>query len=257
MNIRKSGFTLAEILLALFIIGVVFGISVPALQGTTANRERHSQIMKLYPILDNVINWAILENVDVDSVPFGKKDSNGNDEFSQLVVKKLRVGQDCQNSASTKGGCWFNGSFTTGGGETLTLNNDSNYYKSGLVDSTSLAIQTFDQCNSIKTIDGKRFNRLCALIYADINGADPPNKWGRDIFAFVYRKYNEDDRRNEEGSRDGYLYGLQPASEAAIEIIDRPKETSEGNGKEEKVTKYQNWTEAEPKNARKNKYGNW
>ena len=85
---KKMGFTLAEIMLALCIIGIIFGLSVPALQNSTANRERDSQIMKLYPILDNVIDWIVLEYVDVDSVPFGQK-QNGIFLLSFVILFEL------------------------------------------------------------------------------------------------------------------------------------------------------------------------
>ena len=50
----KKAFTLAEMLLAMFIIGILFTISINSLNYSMEDREKKSQLMKAYPILDNI-----------------------------------------------------------------------------------------------------------------------------------------------------------------------------------------------------------
>lgn len=201
---KKTAFTLAEILIALSIIGALFMFSVPALQNSTADREKHSQLMKIYPIMDNLINLIVLDYIKPENVPFGEKDEYGNDKFAELLVQKLRVGEDCQNTSTTGQGCWAQENFNG-----INFNTDDSFYKMRLVDGTSMAVKTFKKCNSYQIIEDKRFDDVCALIYVDINSFDPPNKWGKDVFSFIYNKNGD----------------FKPASQEARKIIEKPKET--------------------------------
>ena len=69
--LKKSGFTLAEVLVAIAIIGSVFLISVNTLNVPTKDRENSTQLMKFYPIFDNLINLVALENMGIENIPFG------------------------------------------------------------------------------------------------------------------------------------------------------------------------------------------
>ena len=201
---KKFGFTLAEILIAMTIIGTIFILSVPVLQNSTNEREKHSQLMKLYPIMDNMIHLIVLDYIKPENVPFGEVDEYGNDIFSTKMVEKLRIGEDCQNTSTSDQGCWAKETFNG-----INFNTDSSFYKMRLVDGTSLAIKTFKKCNTAQTIDDKKFDNVCAVIYIDINSFDPPNEWGKDAFCFIYNKQGD----------------FKPASSAARAIIERPQET--------------------------------
>jgi len=201
---KKFGFTLAEILIAMTIIGAVFLLSVPSLRNATTDREKHSQLMKIYPIMDHMIGLIALEYIKPENVPFGQRDNVGNDEFSQLLAQRLRIGEDCQNTSVDKDACWKKGTFNG-----INFNNDSDYYKMQLVDGTSLAIRTYPSCRGNLSFDETNYTEICAVVYVDINALEPPNEWGKDVFAFIYNKQGE----------------FKPASEEAKKIIEKPKET--------------------------------
>ena len=169
-SFKKLGFTLAEVLLAMAIIGAVFLISVPALKAPTQDRENSTQLMKFYPIFDNLLNLIVLENMGLENVPFGQKDSVGNDEFVKLLIPHLRVGEDCQNSTSaTEKGCWAKENFNG-----IVFNTDSNYYKFRLVDGMSVAIRSYEDCEGRLSFDNLNYDFVCAAIYVDINSFDKP-----------------------------------------------------------------------------------
>jgi prepilin-type N-terminal cleavage/methylation domain-containing protein len=218
---KKLGFTLAEVLLAMTIIGTIFLVSVNSLNAPTKDRENSAQLMKFYPIFDNLINLIALENMGIENVPFGEKDAVGNDEFAKLLITRLRVGEDCQNSTTaTEKGCWtkepFNG---------ISFNTDSNFYKFRLVDGMSLAIRSYKKCEGRQAFDNQNYDFICAVIYVDVNSFDPPNKWNEDVFAFVY---NKDVKQSDYGKQEIINRAdaiLRPASKKAIEIIEKPKET--------------------------------
>ncbi|MBO5948720.1 prepilin-type N-terminal cleavage/methylation domain-containing protein [bacterium] len=219
--LKKSGFTLAEVLVAIAIIGSVFLISVNTLNVPTKDRENSTQLMKFYPIFDNLINLVALENMGIENIPFGIKDEVGNDEFVKLLIPRLRVGEDCQNSViSNEKGCWTDENFNG-----KNFNTDSSFYKFRLVDGMSIAIKSFKNCEGIESFDNKNYDFVCAVIYVDVNSHEPPNKWNEDVFAFVYNKDIKKSDYNNAELIEHTPAILRPASKKAIEIIEKPKET--------------------------------
>lgn len=220
-SFKKLGFTLAEVLIALVIIGSIFLISVSSLNIPTKDRENSTQLMKFYPIFDNLINLIVLQNMGLENVPFGKKDRFGNDEFAKLLIPHLRVGEDCQNSTSaTEKGCWTKKSFNG-----MTFNTDSNFYKFRLVDGMSIAIRSYENCEGRLSFDNVSFDFICAVFYVDVNSFEPPNKWNEDVFAFVYNKDIKKSDYTDESAIQNATAILRPASIKSKEIIEKPKET--------------------------------
>ena len=106
----------------------------------------------------------------------------------------------------------------------------------GLVDGTSLAIRTYANCRGEINIDGTGYGtgdnpNLCAVFFVDINGDEPPNKWGKDTFAFVYTKYDEQTENRLTAANRTYFYGFQPASQEAIDVIRKPTNRINENNK--------------------------
>ena len=111
-----------------------------------------------------------------------------------MLIPRLRIGEDCQNTSTSEKGCWTKENFNG-----INFNADSSFYKFRLVDGMSLAIKSFTDCTGVQNFDNKTFDYVCAVIYVDINSQDPPNKWNEDVFAFVFNKeIKKSDIRNKD-----------------------------------------------------------
>ncbi len=67
----KNGFSLAEVLITLGIIGVVAAITIPSLISNARKSAIESQLKKSYASITNVIRLAEIDNGSMDSWPTG------------------------------------------------------------------------------------------------------------------------------------------------------------------------------------------
>ena len=82
-KIKKSGFTLAEVLITLGIIGVVAAMTLPALVGKYKEKQRVTQLKKAYSILNQAFLMAIKDygtpdNWGLVKTATGEVDEEGN-----------------------------------------------------------------------------------------------------------------------------------------------------------------------------------
>ena len=172
---QRVGFTLAEVLITLGIIGVVAALTIPSLMTKNKAKRLRSQYLKTYSTIAQSIR--LIKNEDVSLDP--KTYSSGN-SFYKTFANYFKTAHLCGTQAAA------------------IQKNDLCYYSGD---------------NSYKTLDGKstppysRFddgqfllmdNTLIMLenpygssnaplwIHADINGKNnPPNRLGIDVFTFV------------------------------------------------------------------------
>ena len=204
---KIKAFTLTEVMMSLFIIGIILMIAMPVYVKQAANRETFFQLRKFYPIMDNVLDRIRLEHMGMENaVPVGTED------FTASILPLLRVGETCRTDPI--GNCWID---NDSGDEDSTLNNDELYYKFKLVDGTAIAMKVYQQCDGSesinvvrKTADGvfdysqpQDITDACIKMYVDVNAEDGPNKWGEDRVSFVYSVEK----------------GFIPASEKAVQVI--------------------------------------
>ncbi len=78
---NKHGFTLAEILITLGIIGVVAALTMPALIQNYTNNVAETRLKKFYSIMNQAILQSIVDNGEVENWSYfnnGIKDNDGN-----------------------------------------------------------------------------------------------------------------------------------------------------------------------------------
>lgn len=168
-----SGFTLAEVLITLVIIGVIAAITVPSLITKTNNQETVSKLKKTYSTLAQATNQIILDEGPITSWVATKQ------QVFDLYKKKLLNAKVCDNSS----GClnqenikYMNGGYSSNWDEEDWL------YKLVLADGTQLMFAIlYPNCN--KTWYGTE--NYCAEIVVDLNGAKKPNTIGKDVFMFI------------------------------------------------------------------------
>lgn len=165
------GFTLAEILITLGIIGVVAAMTIPTLIANTQKQEFITAYKKTYSLLSQAFQQIGVDTeCSGDMICTGLFDGTDTQTVSVNVAKalsqKLKIIQDC--------GWNGNGCFAT----ERSLNSTSNWPVSGaeFITADGIAVSIFDldgNCNA---------GILCATIYIDVNSTKKPNIYGRDAF---------------------------------------------------------------------------
>lgn len=84
----KNGFTLAEVLITLGIIGVVAALTIPTLIGNYQKKEVPVRLQKMYNTIQNAISQAELENGPCDTWIF-KDDTEATEFYNTQIKSKM------------------------------------------------------------------------------------------------------------------------------------------------------------------------
>ena len=182
-SVRSKGFTLAEVLITLGIIGIVAAMTMPTLIENHRKKETAVKLKKAYSILSQAFQRSIADNGDPINWEFKHaNDAAGNsqecgDKYIAPylnVVKKCGVSEagDCKTVITPLGAHYA---------ETVVTNFASRIYaKYFLTDGTLIIVAP-----NVYTNDNG-FISQAIRIYVDINGSKKPNMWGKDFFYFSY-----------------------------------------------------------------------
>lgn len=94
-----EGFTLAELLVALAILGVIATFTVPKILATSQNQQKKAVFRETISAISEAISTGTMSN---------RLDRNSN--FYAHIANKLNAVKFCPNNASTEG-CWLNSSW--------------------------------------------------------------------------------------------------------------------------------------------------
>lgn len=199
MLIRKTkGFTLADVLITLGIIGIVAAMTLPTLIQKNQEKVTVTQLKKAYNILSQAYMSAVNENGTPDNwgLTHGLEEHNTDnpDEKSNsslIVLNKLAPHLKIMKNCGQKSGCFPIKYLDFNGNPITTQSPDSTKYfaKAQLADGTIFFIDVHNiSCNANYGIS-KKLQNVCGTINVDINGFKPPNQNGRDKFIFWYTKY--------------------------------------------------------------------
>jgi len=174
----KKGFTLAEVLITLLIIGVIASIVVPGLISNTNEAEYNVGVKKAYSDLSNATKMVQTNNGGVIRVGVGNT-AQGYKDFRDDY---------CSVMSCTMTGT---GTVLWGGINYKQYKVQSTYNPWGGVDSSAVLSNGFllyfhsdDNCTNAGVI-----NR-CGEIFVDINGQKGPNMWGKDVYDFNVTRQN-------------------------------------------------------------------
>jgi len=165
---KRYGFTLAEVLITLGIIGVVAAMTIPNLMTAYKAHRLRSQFLKSYSTVQQAFRQMEADDISTDPSTYG------NNTFYKTFGNYLKVAVHCGNYSSNKSPvCW------TINAPYKTLNSKNNaftdYFDNGqfvLMDGTNILIENYDR-------------RL--FISIDLNGyKTKPNRWGYDLFTFEF-----------------------------------------------------------------------
>ena len=172
---NKRGFTLAEVLVTLGIIGVVAAVTMPSLMGNSNSKQLQAQFNTAHSLLSQAVYTVAgqkgpgLKGIYASyTEPNEEKGEAGGykntDEFKNLFFKQLK----------TDGKCNYN------------VNEIRNY--NGTKSGNAVYIDRGTKTPSQRLTNGMCVDvNICAFainITVDINGTKKPNKLGHDIFFF-------------------------------------------------------------------------
>lgn len=174
----RLGFTLAEVLITLGIIGIVAAMTIPTLMQKYYEKQTVAHLKETYSILTQAIKTCGEEDGYPDEWGLTGRNPKSTEIAAEKLLPYLKVSVDCGTFIAEK-----NENFSCFSDEISYLNNTkglsgkspSRHYIT-LLNGTSVAFESGDISNDVY---------LYFLV--DTNGKSKPNAWGKDVFEFVYK----------------------------------------------------------------------
>ena len=207
MKTKLKGFTLAEVLITLTIIGVIAAITIPNLMQSWKKHEVEVKIKEAYSILSNALTMAKAENGNIDDMfesigVVGLAYNTGNVErrkrisnfTTRYIVPYIKGSKVC--GINNNGGYY---QYSDDGSTQITMNcpNAASLFKwyRGVDGTTAVftpgnafLIRLQNGMNLYVSYGDEFYNSI--TFFVDINGDKGKDQIGHDIFAFsVYRTY--------------------------------------------------------------------
>lgn len=182
---HNKGFTLAEVLITLAIIGVVAAMTVPSIIQGQQEKATVAAVKKIYSTLSNAYKLAEQENGSPDT--WGITAGVSPPSLSMLKPY-LNVAKDCIDGSS---GCFPPGvdyKYLKPTGSDGVYDNLSGP-KLKLADGTLIMSNSDSPSCGLSVGDSLALQNACVEYYVDINGYKGPNQWGKDVFWFWLTKY--------------------------------------------------------------------
>ena len=178
----KKGFTLAEVLITLVIIGVIAAMTIPTLMNKTNEQETVTAVKKAYSVLGQAYQKVIAENGEIIPSELGNA-SEAIRKFGDLLVKHLSVTGtgDYVNNANDDLYTFFDGSGQFGWNTSADA-----YYKIRLNDGMSIRMYVYNDYVIIGNTN--RMKTCFGYFLVDVNGDKGPNIIGKDTFQFDLMK---------------------------------------------------------------------
>lgn len=178
MNIRKIGFTLAEVLITLGIIGVVAAMTMPALLNRTQSKDLETQYKKVYAELNQVAQLFKKDN-EISVSEYAQ--ANTMKVTLPLIIKYFKGAQLIDDT-------YYNSVDSDG-------NIKSSKYQLYTMNGTKLKMGPCDDLGFYSEVGGRVYSFVGDIISqghdgpvvcVDINGWKKPNKYGYDLHIFYF-----------------------------------------------------------------------
>lgn len=186
MNNMKQGFTLAEVLITLVIIGVIAAITIPSLMNKTNEQDTVVAVKKAYSILGQAYQRVVAENGEIIPSTLSSNGTEATKAFGDIFAKQLNTQKVC--GMSTDEDCFAKSyKFFNGTGDN-NYNAASTFYKIRLNDGMSVVFSKHDNSYD-RAGDSDPLSHIIVYADVDINGDKGPNTYGKDVFFFYITKY--------------------------------------------------------------------
>ena len=169
MKNKTYGFTLAEVLITLVIIGVIAAMTIPTLINKTNKQDTISRLKKAYSTMAQATNRILADEGD-PRADIGGWATSADDVFN-MYSKYLSKAKSCPKGTKE---CFPN---------SQDINNNSLIFADGTM--VSFYDDSFHlNCDH----NGAGTNDICMSFMVDVNGKKGPNAKMKDIFMFELTK---------------------------------------------------------------------
>ena len=162
----KKGFTLAEVLITLGIIGVVAALTLPSLITNYRKKETVAQLKKVYSELSQAAQMSVVQNGDMKNWDYSL---TGEEFFNTYLSNFIKMGSQKVEDAKKAGVVYIKAS----GEEEVSF---TNLYDSGKIFTLASGSQII--------MDTVRYSSIQTYL-VDLNGFKKPNRIGVDVFALT------------------------------------------------------------------------
>jgi len=175
---KKTGFTLAEVLITLLIIGIVSSIVIPALINETRNAEMQTAAKKALAVANQSYKLAVNDNGGGFGPYYSGNTDHAIPKFNALK-SRLNIIKECPYNSNALGNCWADfgvgekGYLASGCSRWSNTGNNQNS-NSSFVTSDGMFWMLYSYTPPYASDD----------LAIDVNGKKGPNDWGKDVFAF-------------------------------------------------------------------------
>lgn len=221
-----NGFTLAEVIITLGIIGIVAAMTMPILMTKLRERTAHAQLKTAYSKVYQAIKIAQDEGgyncfYDAQGMAGGGY-HDGCPEFFDKVAQHLKVSRVC------KGNAYADGCIPKYKGiddvaldknpdvdvTTLPIYSGCSYYRTSNILTKSWVYVLLD--GTILIMYGPASNPLFAI---DVNGKSGPNRWGYDVYGFIIRETANGSLILSGGAGDGGCLPIEVGGKSVQQIM--------------------------------------
>jgi len=176
---KKTAFTLAEVLITLGIIGVVAALVMPSLIANYKEKQTVVRLKKAYSILSQAYQRAVNDNGTPDNWGLVTGKPGGN-----IILGNLAPYLNIQENCGTDPGCFPSSGYKYLSGPASPAPT-ADMAKAVLADGTSIYLTVVDATCSSNLGNSPMLANYCGWIYVDINGLKSPNQVGKDLFVFT------------------------------------------------------------------------
>ena len=179
---KKAGFTLAEILIATSVLGVIAVVAIPSFLSFEQDKDIVARLEAARSVIAQATRMA---ESRINTIQEWELTDMTNAEIFNYYYKPfLQIGKNCTGRSSTD--CWattsaFNGRSADGGGRYgITGYADVAFTLADGINVTITKTVTIDERFGIES------SLPTSLIFmVDVNGETGPNRIGKDVFAFA------------------------------------------------------------------------
>lgn len=187
------GFTLAEVLITLGIIGIVAAMTIPTMIANTQRQDFAALFQKNYSNIQNMLKMYITEqgvdNLGSTTLYNGSSfaDVSVQNELDNTIQKYFKVLKTCRRDTNDSS-CALIEKFIGGSGST-TFATGSDYYAFITNDGIENFLMLGPSCSPDFSKTGK-IKANCGILAYDVNGTKGPNIYGKDFFVGFLINYD-------------------------------------------------------------------
>lgn len=187
---KKLGFTLAEVLIVLGIIGIVAEYTIPTLMNSFKKQTYTVSLQKFYSNFQNGMKQYMVNQGCTDLICTGLFNGSSNtqawqDAMSTALNQIFKIG-NLYGSSNVALSSFNSVDLNKSGAMPYFYDEDGYNYSFMTVDGFLVAIRDYypGNCTDFSSYPTARLYQACGYVRVDTNGFKPPNTQGRDFFMF-------------------------------------------------------------------------